>query len=134
MGTAAALAVVADVALADVAAFEEFLDPATITDSSRGGGRSSSGGREMGSGSQGNAAGQGAPGTRRGRRRGRDRWRKRAWEGLEELDSETSSESSPQMKLRFSVVTKRENVQERKPGGRGGPHWNLHCKLGFFNS
>ncbi len=80
------------------------MDPATITDTRRGGGRGSRGARERGSGSCENAADQGAQGTRRvrvwsrgrgkGRGRGRGRGRERARAELEEQESDTSSESS----------------------------------------
>ncbi len=78
------------------------MDPATITDTRRGGGRGSRGARERGSGSCENAADQGAQGTRRvrvwsrgrGKGRGRGRGRERARAELEEQESDTSSESS----------------------------------------
>jgi len=57
------------------------VDPATITDTRRDGGRGSRGARERGSGSRENAADQGAQGTRRARGRGRGRGRKRAGAG-----------------------------------------------------
>jgi len=48
----------------------EFVVPAIITDTRRGGGRGSRGGRGRGSSAPENAADQGARGTRRGRGRG----------------------------------------------------------------
>ncbi len=51
------------------------MDPATFTDTRRGGGRGSRGARERGSCE--NAADQGAQGTRRVRGRGRDRGKDR---------------------------------------------------------
>jgi len=81
----------------DIAAFEDFVDPATITETRRGAGTGSRGGRGRGSDSREKAADQGAQGTRRGRgrERGRGRGQKRVWEELNELDSETLH---PQMK------------------------------------
>ncbi len=76
------------------------MDPATITDTRRGGGRGSRAARERGFGSCENAADQGAQGIRRvrvrgrGRGKGRGMGRKRAREEPEERESGISSESS----------------------------------------
>jgi len=82
------------------------VDPSTITDTRRGGGRGFRGARERGSGSCENAVDQEARGTRRVRVRGRGRGRKRARAELEERESEISLESSDDKMEEGGVSTK----------------------------